>query len=161
MEFDVVVEVPKGSRNKYEIDRRSGRLRLDRELFTATRYPMDYGFLPDTLGEDGDALDALVILDEPTYPGCYIACRPLGVFWMRDEHGPDAKILAAPTWDTRLDWQELSDVPDSLLLEIRHFFEIYKDLEPEKCTEVGDWEDRAAAERIVHEARERARGERG
>ena len=97
LQVDVVVEVPKGSRNKFEWDPSVGAIRLDRELFTATRYPADYGFVVDTLGEDGDPLDALVLLGEPTFPGCHVYCRPLGVFWMTDEHGPDAKLLMVPT----------------------------------------------------------------
>ena len=89
----MVVEIPRGSRNKYEMDHETGEIFLDRMLFTATQYPADYGFLPDTLGEDGDPLDALVLLDEPTFPGCRVRVRAVGVFWMRDEAGPDAKIL--------------------------------------------------------------------
>jgi inorganic pyrophosphatase len=104
MEVDVIVEIPQGSRNKYEMDHVTGRIRLDRMLFTSTRYPLDYGFIPDTLAEDGDPLDAMVMLDEPTFPGCLVAARPVGVFWMLDEHGPDAKIPPSPptTRDTRI-----------------------------------------------------------
>src|ERR1700686_4394553 len=101
---DVVVEVPKGSRNKFEWDPGVGAMRLDRQLFTATRYPADYGFVVDTHGEDGDPLDALVLLGDPTFPGCHIFCRPVGVFWMSDEHGPDAKLLMVPSADSRVDW---------------------------------------------------------
>src|SRR3954467_410464 len=96
MEFDVLIEVPKGSRNKYEVDHESGRLRLDRTLFTATQYPADYGFIEGTLGRDGDPLDALVLPQEPTFPGCLIACRPIGMFNMTDEAGEDAKVICAP-----------------------------------------------------------------
>jgi inorganic pyrophosphatase len=155
----VVVEIPKGSRNKYEIDHDTGAVWLDRTLFTATVYPADYGFFPDTLGEDGDPLDALVLLDEPTFPGCHINVRPVGVFWMRDEAGPDAKILCVPADDPR--WEgatELSDVVaqrPNLLDEMRHFFEVYKALEPEKHTEVRDWEGAETACRVVEEAQER------
>src|SRR3954447_25574834 len=92
----VVIEIPRGSRNKYEIDHETGRVFLDRRLFSATVYPADYGFLPDTLGEDGDPLDALVLLDDPTFPGCMVKARPVGVFWMEDEAGPDAKIICVP-----------------------------------------------------------------
>lgn len=137
---EVIVEIPKGSRNKYEIDHASGELWLDRHLFTATTYPADYGFIPDTLAEDGDPLDVLVLLEEPTVPGCHIRGRPVGVFWMVDEKGPDAKILAVPDGDPR--WEnlnDLSDVPPFLLAEIGHFFEVYKALEPAKSTEVGSW----------------------
>ena len=153
--FDVVVEVPKGSRNKYEWDSELGVMRLDRQLFTATRYPAEYGFVPDTRALDGDPLDALVILDEPTFPGCRIRCRAVGVLEMSDEHGDDAKILAVPSDDPRMEWRELDDVPPFLLEEIRHFFNIYKDLEPGKVTSVGDWRGRRDAEREVGEARTR------
>ena len=157
MEFEVVVEVPKGSRNKYEIDHRTGHIRLDRELFTATRYPADYGFIEHTLAEDGDPLDVLVHLGEPTFPGCRILCRPLGVFTMSDEKGPDHKVFSVPVWDTRLTWTELHDIPDALLMEIGHFFDIYKALEPGKRVEVKGWAGRAEAEAEVLRAYERAR----
>lgn len=152
MDIEVVVEVPKGSRNKYEMDHESGVLRLDRDLSTAVRYPTDYGFINGTMGEDGDPLDALVILEEPTFPGCHIACRPIGLFVMRDEKGPDLKVLAVPMWDDR---QDVSQIPGFLLTGIRHFFDVYKDVEPGKFTEVGDWADRQRAENEVARARER------
>src|SRR6202022_5147126 len=98
---------PKGSRNKYEMNHATGYIELDRYLFTATFSPADYGFTPDTLAGDGDPLDVLVLLDEPTFPGCHIKFRPLGVFWMQDEKGPDAKILAVPATDIRVPWQAL------------------------------------------------------
>ena len=94
MDFDVVIEIPKGQRNKYEMDHVTGRIRLDRMLFTSTRYPSDYGFIEDTLADDGDPLDALVMLEEPTFPGCLIRCRAIGMFRMRDENGLDDKVLA-------------------------------------------------------------------
>ena len=153
---DVRVEIPKGSRNKYEWDPSVNAMRLDRELFTATRYPADYGHIVGTLGEDGDPLDALVHLGEPTFPGCYIRCRAVGVFWMRDEHGADAKVLMVPSDDPRAEWQDLADVPKSLLLEIGHFFAIYKELEPGKGTDVGGWEGREAAEAEIRRSFERA-----
>ena len=96
VEFDVTIEIPKGSRNKYEVDHHSGRIRLDRTLFTATQYPADYGFIDDTLGQDGDPLDALVLLSESTFPGCLISARAIGMFRMTDEKGPDDKVLASP-----------------------------------------------------------------
>lgn len=148
-----------GSRNKYEWDPETGAMRLDRQLFTSTRYPTDYGYIPGTCGEDGDPLDALVILDEPTFPGCRIRCRAVGVLHMSDEHGDDTKILAVPDADPRMQWRDLADVPEHMLDEIRHFFDIYKDLEPGKVTEVGDWEGRAAAERELSDGSSRfARG---
>jgi inorganic pyrophosphatase len=155
VEFVAVVEVPKGSRNKYEMDHATGRIRLDRQLFTSTRYPADYGFIPGTLGEDGDPLDVLVLLDEPTFPGCEVDCRPLGIFRMRDEKGSDAKILAVATWDRRSGWTNLRQVPELVLHEIAHFFQIYKDLETGKSTSVEGWQGRAAAEAEIRRARKR------
>jgi inorganic pyrophosphatase len=157
MEVTVLVEIPKGSRNKYEIDHETGELFLDRFLFTATQYPADYGFVTGSLGEDGDPLDALVLLDEPTFPGCRIRARPVAVCVMADEKGNDHKVLCVPATDPR--WQEVQDVgdvPGHLLAEIRHFFEVYKALEPGRGSVVGDWEDRSAAEREVRAAWERA-----
>ena len=147
MEFDVTIEIPKGQRNKYEVDHETGRIRLDRMLFTSTRYPHDYGFIENTLGEDGDPLDALVILDGPTFPGCLIKCRAIGMFHMRDEAGGDDKILCIPAGDPRKnDIQDLTDVSDFDRLEIQHFFETYKDLEPGKSVEGAHWAGREAAE---------------
>ncbi|MGZ4603996.1 MAG: inorganic diphosphatase, partial [Kineosporiaceae bacterium] len=137
MELNMIVEVPKGSRNKYELDPALGRIRLNRMLFTATRYPTDYGYIPDTLAEDGDPLDAMVLLHEPTFPGCQTRIRSVGVFWMRDEAGPDAKILTLPATDPRFaQMHDLGDVPEGQLAEIGHFFGVYKDLEPGKDTDV-------------------------
>lgn len=133
--FDVFVEIPKGSRNKYEWDPATGRFRLDRMLFSAVHYPGDYGFLPDTWAEDDDPLDAVVMLSEPTFPGCVIATRVVGIFFMRDEKGPDAKIIGVPDTDPR--WghiRELDHAPRHLLDEIGHFFSIYKDLEGKAVT---------------------------
>ena len=147
MQFDVTIEIPKGQRNKYEVDHSTGRIRLDRMLFTSTRYPADYGFIERTLGEDGDPLDALVLLDEPTFPGCLIACRAIGMFRMTDEKGGDDKVLCVPVADPRLaHLQDINDVPDFDRLEIQHFFEVYKDLEPGKSVEGATWVDRSAAE---------------
>ena len=156
MDVDVIVEIPKGSRNKYEYDQRVGRIRLDRMLFTATGYPSDYGFVPDTLAEDGDPIDALVLLDEPTFPGCLVNARVIAVFWMQDEAGPDAKLLCVPADDPRFTHlQELDDVPWYQITEIWHFFNIYKALEPEKSSETRGWEGRPEAESAVEEARRR------
>ena len=153
MEIEVIIEIPKGSRNKYEIDHDTGDVWLDRHLFTATAYPTDYGFIPHTLAEDGDPLDALVMLDEPTFSGCHIRARAVGVFWMTDEKGPDAKVLCVPSGDPR--WAaiaDLSDIPDYLQQEIEHFFEVYKALEPDKSTDVRGWDGRAAAEQAILDA---------
>ncbi|WP_238997982.1 inorganic diphosphatase [Nocardioides limicola] len=147
--FDVVVEIPKGERNKYEVDHESGRIRLDRMLFTSTQYPADYGFIEDTLGQDGDPLDALVLLQAPTFPGCVIACRAIGMFRMTDEAGGDDKVLCVPSHDPRLaHLKDISDVSRFDQLEIQHFFEVYKDLEPGKSVEGANWvgHDEAVAE---------------
>ena len=147
LEFDVLVEIPGGSRNKYEVDHETGRLRLDRMLFTSTRYPNDYGFIENTLGQDGDPLDALVLIDEPTFPGVLIRCRAIGMFHMRDEAGGDDKIMCVPAHDIRKNHiQDIHDIPEFDRLEIQHFFETYKDLEPGKSVEGAHFEDRAAAE---------------
>ncbi|MGL5828576.1 MAG: inorganic diphosphatase [Angustibacter sp.] len=160
MEFDVTIEIPKGQRNKYEMDHRTGRIRLDRMLFTATRYPADYGYVEDTLGEDGDPLDALVLLEEPTFPGCLIAVRTIGMFHMRDEAGGDDKLLCVPAHDPRSKGiQDLQDIPDFDRLEIQHFFETYKDLEPGKSVEGAHWAGRADAEAEVLRSYQRAKDE--
>ena len=147
MEFDVTIEIPKGARNKYEVDHATGRIRLDRMLFTATRYPADYGYIEETLGEDGDPLDALVLLDEPTWPGCLVAARPIGMFHMRDEAGGDDKVMCIPSDDPRMaHLKDLPDIGDFHRLEIQHFFETYKDLEPGKSVEGAHWVGREEAE---------------
>lgn len=152
----MIVEIPKGSRNKYEMDHVLRRIRLSRMLFTSTRYPVDYGFIPDTLAEDGDPLDIMVLLDEPTFPGCSVLVRPVGLFWMRDESGPDAKVLAVPARDPRFTGlRELRYVPEHLLGEIRHFFDVYKELEPGKGTDIRGWQDRPSAEREITDAQQR------
>lgn len=144
--LDVVIEIPRGSRNKYEYDHDKHVIRLDRRLFSATVYPADYGFVPDTLAEDGDPLDVLVLLEEPTFPGCWVTVRPIGMLWMEDEKGHDAKIICVEPNEPRFrDVVELDDVQPELLAEIRHFFDVYKELEPDKMAETGAWEDRAAA----------------
>ncbi|MBC3760458.1 inorganic diphosphatase [Quadrisphaera sp. RL12-1S] len=147
MEFDVTIEIPRGSRNKYEVDHTTGRIKLDRMLFTATRYPADYGFIEGTLGEDGDPLDALVLLEEPTFPGCVVRCRAIGMFHMRDEAGGDDKVMCIPAGDPRMDHlKDLQDIGEFHRLEIQHFFETYKDLEPGKSVEGAHWVGRAEAE---------------
>jgi inorganic pyrophosphatase len=157
VEFDVTIEIPKGQRNKYEVDHETGRIRLDRMLFTSTRYPHDYGFIEGTLGEDGDPLDALVILEEPTFPGCLIKCRAIGMFRMRDEAGGDDKVLCIPAGDVRSDHiRDLTDVSEFDRLEIQHFFETYKDLEPGKSVEGATWTGREEAEAEIEASRRRA-----
>ena len=161
MDVEVVIEIPRGHRNKYEVDHRTGRIRLDRMLFTSTRYPADYGFIDETLGGDGDPLDALVLLEEPTFPGCLVTVRPVAVFWLHDEDGPDAKVLSVCSHDPRkANIRDLGDVPPYLLSEIGHFFDIYKELERDKSTDVRGWQDRAAAETIIAESFARAAEDR-
>ena len=145
--FDVTIEIPAGSRNKYEMDHETGRIRLDRMLFTSTRYPHDYGFIDDTLGMDGDPLDALVMTAEPTFPGVLIRCRAVGMFRMTDEAGGDDKVLCIPTADTRRNYlDDLDGIPQYMLLEIEHFFTVYKELEPGKSVEGAEWVGRHDAE---------------
>jgi inorganic pyrophosphatase len=156
VEFEVVIEIPKGQRNKYEMDHESGRIRLDRMLFTSTRYPADYGFIENTLADDGDPLDALVLLEEPTFPGCLIRCRAIGMFRMRDEMGADDKILCVASTDPRMaHLKEISDVSDFDLLEIQHFFEVYKALEPGKEVEAATWTGMADANAEIEACRKR------
>jgi inorganic pyrophosphatase len=156
VDFDVTIEIPKGQRNKYEVDHESGRIRLDRMLFTATRYPADYGFIENTLGEDGDPLDALVLLEEPTFPGCLVKCRAIGMFHMRDEAGGDDKIICLPSNDPRMiEMQDLDDINEFYRLEIQHFFETYKDLEPGKSVEGAHWAKKAEAEAEILRSRQR------
>ena len=157
MQFDVTIEIPKGQRNKYEMDHETGRIRLDRMLFTSTRYPSDYGFVEDTLADDGDPLDALVLLEEPTFPGLP---DPLP----GHRHVPDAGREGR--WTTRCSaWRpptrrmaELTDIDDVQefdRLEIQHFFEVYKALEPGKEVEVDGWVGRAEAEKEIEVCRQR------
>lgn len=128
--IEIFIEIPKGSRNKYEWDHHTRRFKLDRMLFSSVQYPGDYGFVPRTWAEDNDPLDALVILGEPTFPGCSIAARVVGIFYMTDDKGRDAKLITVPDADPRWqDVQEIDDVPSHMLAEIGHFFSIYKDLE--------------------------------
>jgi inorganic pyrophosphatase len=142
-----LVEIPRGSRNKYEWDDERGALRLDRRLFSSVVYPGDYGFIEGTLTHNDRHLDALVLVNEPTFPGCIVDVRPVGLFRMRDEMGIDDKVLCVPQRD--LDWRDvrdLGDVSELLRNEISHFFSTYKDLEPDRITAVEGWADRSAAE---------------
>ena len=158
MTVDVFVEIPKGSRNKYEWDHHTGGFRLDRMLYSSVHYPGDYGFVPNTMSGDGDPLDALVLLGEPTFPGCSIRARVVGVFEMTDDKGWDAKIITVADTDPR--WSavtDLGDMPGHLLDEVEHFFSVYKDLEQKKVTVEG-FRDRAAALKQIEEDRERFDG---
>lgn len=151
----VIVEIPKGSRNKYEYDENLGRIKLDRMLFSSVQYPTDYGFIPDTLAEDGDTLDAMVLVSEPTYPGIAIEARPIGLFRMFDEKGKDDKIFCVPVNDPNWNFaKSLDDMPQHLLTEIEHFFAIYKDLEKKK-TGVEGWEDVQSAFEVIRRSEER------
>ncbi|MDO5287585.1 MAG: inorganic diphosphatase [Actinomycetia bacterium] len=156
--FDVTIEIPRGSKNKYELDHETGRIRLDRTLFTSTQYPSDYGFIEGTLGQDGDPLDALVLVPEPTFPGALIECRAIGMFRMTDEMGGDDKVICVPTADTRQPYHDIGDIPEYMLLEIQHFFTVYKDLEPGKSVEGATWTGRSAAEDEIRASYERAKG---
>ncbi|HET6946353.1 MAG TPA: inorganic diphosphatase [bacterium] len=157
MIVDALVEIPKGSRNKFELDPSSGRLRLDRVLYSPLHYPADYGFIPGTLAEDGDHLDVLIVTYDPTFPGCLVPVRPVGVLDMRDEKGRDEKILAVPDGDPRFrEIADLAHLAPHFLAEIQHFFEVYKTLE-EKSTEIVGWSGAAVAEQTVREAQGRYR----
>jgi len=154
--IDVVIEIPTGARNKYEYDHEHHVIRLDRRLATAMAYPADYGFVPDTLALDGDPLDALVILDDPTFPGCVVRARVLGLFLMQDEAGPDAKLITVLEHDPmREDAKDVTDIPARLLEEIEHFFSEYKVLEPGKRTQTKGFEGREAALEELQASRDR------
>jgi len=151
----VTIEIPQGSRNKYEYDHTAGSIRLDRVLHSSVHYPADYGFLPNTLSNDGDPLDVLVLVYEPTFPGCIVPVRPIGVLHMRDDKGEDEKILAVPMGDPRFDdIFDLNDLHGHWLLEIENFFATYKLLE-EKDTDLLGWDNAEAARRMIEEAHQR------
>jgi inorganic pyrophosphatase len=160
--FVCVVEIPKGGRNKYEYDEELGGIKFDRLLMSAATYPTDYGYLQHTLAEDGDELDVLVCLTEPTFPGCLIEVKPIGMFVMRDEKGPDDKILCVPLHDPYWNhYEEAVQLPPLLLQEIDQFFSIYKELEPDKDVEVGGWRPREDALREIAVSERRFREARG
>ncbi len=140
-----VIEIPSGSRNKYELDKVTGLLKLDRVLYSAVQYPGDYGFIPGTLAEDGDPLDVLVLINEPTFPGCLITVRPVGVLHMKDRGDPDEKILAVPSEDPyHQEYFDIADLPQHYLKEVEHFFSVYKDLEGKRVEMLG-WDKSVAA----------------
>jgi inorganic pyrophosphatase len=148
-EVEVVIEVPRGSRNKYEFYTTTNLIRLDRVLFSSVHYPTDYGFIPGTREEDGDPLDVLVVVEEPTFPGCRVRARVIGVLRMKDEEGPDDKILAVTTADPRFDGiDDISDLQRHWLEEIENFFNIYKTLE-KKETQVMGWGSAEEARAII------------
>ena len=155
MTFDVLIEIPKGSRNKYEYDFQLKKIRYDRMIFSSMMYPADYGFVPKTLALDGDPLDVLVLVTEPTFPGCVMEVKPIGVFHMTDEKGPDEKIICVPVSDPNASKiNDLSDLNPHLIQEIEHFFQVYKDLEKKKV-DVGGWGDVHQAKQIVVDCRAR------
>lgn len=159
-EYDVVIEIPKGSRNKYEVDHETGRVYLDRVLFTSFVYPTDYGYFENTLGDDGDPLDALVLLEYPVFPGVGVKVRPVAVLNMSDEAGGDAKVIAVPYKDPR--WQhiqDVNDIPEQTRKEIEHFFARYKDLEPGKFVNIEGWGDAAEADSLIQKAIEKLAAE--
>ncbi len=154
-QVEAVIEIPQGSRNKYEYDHSAGVIRLDRVLHSSVHYPADYGFLPATLSPDGDPLDVLVLTLDPTFPGCHVTVRPIGVLRMIDDKGEDEKILAVQTSDPRFDdVYDLPDLHDHWLKEIENFFATYKLLE-EKDTELLGWDGARAAAAVIATARER------
>jgi inorganic pyrophosphatase len=147
-----IIEIPAGSRNKYELCKDSGMLRLDRVLYSAVHYPGDYGFVPQTLHEDGDPIDILVRIQEPTFPGCQIDARPIGVLRMLDKGEPDDKILAVPCHDPlHQEFFDIADLPAHYLKEVEHFFQIYKDLEG-KRVEIRGWEKSDVAMQLIEES---------
>ena len=154
-ETDVVfVEIPSGSRNKYEFDEELGAIVLDRRLFTSMSYPADYGFIEGTLGEDGDPLDALVLVGDPTFPGCRIRSRPVGVFHMTDEKGPDEKVICVPLKDPAfMRVHDVHDIAPEFRDEIEHFFQVYKDLEKRAAVVTRGFGNRAEAEEAILDAR--------
>lgn len=157
-ELVCVVEIPKGTRNKYEHDLALGGIKFDRLLMSAATYPADYGYIRGTLGQDGDPLDALVCLYEPTFPGCLIPVKAIGMFKMRDEAGVDDKIVCVPLHDPYWnDYEDIEGLPELLRAEIEQFFSIYKDLEPDKQVAIDGWRSREDALQEIAAARERHR----
>jgi len=151
-EVTAIIEIPQGSRNKYELDKKTGLLKLDRVLYSAVHYPSDYGFIPRTLHEDGDPLDILVRINEPTFAGCLVAARPIGVLKMLDRGEPDDKILAVPSKDPfHAEYFDIADIPEHVLKEIEHFFLIYKDLEGKRM-QIKGWEKSDVAMQVIQES---------
>jgi inorganic pyrophosphatase len=154
-EFTAVIEIPKGSRNKYEYDHETHAIKLDRFLYSSVVYPTDYGFIPDTLSLDGDPLDVMVLVSEPTFPGCVIVVKPIALFRMEDDKGTDDKVLAVPCSDPNWNQLEtLDDIAKQMQDEIEHFFSIYKDLE-QKTVKVHGWFSREDAIEEIKDSRER------
>ncbi len=153
-----VVEIPKGSRNKYEYDPELGAIKLERFVSASVVYPADYGFIPGTCGLDGDELDVLVCVSEPTFPGCNVEVRPIGLFQMSDENGQDDKVVCVPVNDPNWNvYEHVEDLPRQQRDEIWHFFAVYKDLDPDRDSEPTGWADRDAAVKEIDAARKRHR----
>jgi inorganic pyrophosphatase len=152
--LEAIVEIPRGSRNKYEMDHVTGEIRLDRVLFSSVHYPSDYGFIPGTMGSDGDPLDVLIVVEEPTFPGCHVFVRLIGVLVMEDEKGLDEKLLAVPVADPRFSGiLGIEDLQPHWLLEIENFFLFYKNLESGKETKIEGWKNAAEATALVEKYR--------
>jgi inorganic pyrophosphatase len=151
---EAFIEIPAGSQNKYEFDKEKGVLRLDRVLYSPVHYPTDYGYIPETLEEDGDPIDILIMVTHPTVPGCVVDARVVGVLSMEDDKGVDNKLLGVPVKDPRFNHiKDLADVPPHILKEIEHFFQTYKDLEGKK-TFIKGWKGAAEAAEVLQKARE-------
>lgn len=152
----VFVEIPKGSYQKYEFDKELGGIKLDRTLYGPMYFPFEYGFIKDTLGEDGDPLDCVLITTFPTFPGCLVWARPIGILEMEDEEGIDHKILALPEEkiDPRLsEIKDIKNLPEHTKKEIREFFENYKNLEPGKWVKLKDFKSKKEAEKLIAQAK--------
>ncbi|MBI3088993.1 MAG: inorganic diphosphatase [Candidatus Colwellbacteria bacterium] len=150
MTINVLIEIPKGSRNKYELDKESGRIKLDRVLHSSVAYPADYGFIPGTQSDDGDALDVVLITRFPTFPGCELQARPIGMIEMVDTGENDEKIVAVPEKDPYFSsWKDMNDIPEGMRNEINEFFATYKNLEPGKHVEIKGWKGAKEAEEII------------
>jgi inorganic pyrophosphatase len=149
---NVIVEIPRGSRNKYELNKKTGVIQLDRVLYSSLHYPGDYGLIPQTFYDDGDPLDILVMTNSPTFPGCLLQARPIGLFRMTDQGQPDDKVLAVVHKDPFFaEWEDITDIPQHFLDEMRHFFSVYKDLEQVQTQGLG-WEPAAAARQAIRHA---------
>ncbi len=150
--FEAVIEISAGSKNKYELDKETGMLRLDRVLYTSTHYPANYGFIPKTLGEDKDPLDVLVLCSESIVPLTLVRCKPIGVYKMIDQGMNDEKIIAICVDDPMYNcYKDINEIPLHLLVEMKHFFQVYKTLEKDKKTIVSDAEDHESAIKIIDE----------
>ena len=157
MDFDTYIEIPARTTIKYEVDEKTGELRVDRFLHTGMYYPFNYGYIKDTLGEDSDPIDVVILSSESVVPGVVMKCHSIGILQMEDEEGIDTKVIAVP--DVKVDPEygdikNIKDVNESTLKKVKHFFEHYKGLEPGKWVKIGEFEDRAAAEKLVEQGKE-------